>query len=59
MRTVRLRRLEESLLDATVLETTADDAGRFRFSDVPEGLSQLIVPATEDRPGVVTPAFEL
>ena len=59
VRTVRLRRLEESLLDETVLETTADEAGRFRFSDVPEGLSQLIVPATEDRPGVVTPAFEL
>ncbi len=59
VRTVRLRLLDASILETTVLETTADEAGRFRFSDVPQGLSQLIVPATEDRPGVVTPAFEL
>lgn len=53
-RTVRLR-----LIDETVLETIADEAGRFRFSDVPRGLAQLVVLASDERPGLVTPTFEL
>ncbi|MFT4165218.1 MAG: hypothetical protein QM650_08240 [Microlunatus sp.] len=63
-RTVRLRLLDENLTQQTatdeiVLETVVDKAGRFHFGDVPQGLAHLAVPATEDRPGVRTPTFEL
>lgn len=54
VRTVRLR-----LIDGTILEVTADEAGRFRFSAVPRGLAQLVVLASDARPGLVTPTFEL
>ena len=40
-------------------ETLTDDAGRFGYADVTPGLVQVVVVAADDRPGVVTPTFEL
>jgi hypothetical protein len=40
-------------------ETVADQQGRFDYPDVPRGLVQIVVVASDDGPGVVTPTFEL
>ena len=53
-RTVRLR-----IADGQERETLTDDAGRFGYADVTPGLVQVVVVAADDRPGVVTPTFEL
>ena len=53
-RTVSLRRA-----DGDVLETAADEQGRFGYPGVRHGLVQIVVVASDDGPGVVTPTFEL
>ena len=53
-RTVRLRGV-----DGGVRETVTDELGRFGYPDVPRGLVQVVVAATDDGAGVVTPTFEL
>ena len=40
-------------------ETVADGSGRFGYPAVATGLVQIVVVATDDGPGVVTPTFEL
>ena len=54
-RTVRLRRAGSALDEDSV----ADELGRFGYPGVPHGLVQIVVVATDDGPGVVTPTFEL
>ena len=54
LRTVRLRRA-----DGGVQETVADGSGRFGYPAVAPGLVQVVVVASEDGAGVVTPTFEL
>ena len=44
---------------AAYRETVADELGRFDYPGVPHGFVQIVVVATDDGPGVVTPTFEL
>jgi len=45
--------------DGGVRETMTDELGRFGYPGVPRGLVQVVVVATDDGAGVVTPTFEL
>jgi hypothetical protein len=58
-RTVRLRRAAVGEGGGGYRETVADQQGRFDYPDVPRGLVQIVVVASDDGPGVVTPTFEL